>query len=297
MNILITGGTGQVGQSLLELVWPDSMRLFAPVRSHCDLADLASMAACLDSQYWTAVINAGAYTAVDKAESDQAAAWAINAKAPEQLARFCAHKQIPLIHISTDYVFSGQGTRAWREDDATAPLGVYGASKLAGEQAVMGVYPKAVVLRTAWVISAFGHNFLKTMLRLAADRDQLRVVADQFGCPTSAHDLAKVIQTILLRQLTQDDTPGGLFHAVNAGETHWAGLARHVFATSLSLDGPFSEVIDIPSSDYPTPAKRPANSRLDCTKLNHHYGLKIRPWTEAVAEIVSRLVDKKGSAS
>jgi len=297
MNILITGGSGQVGQSLLELDWPDSVRLFAPMRGDCDLADPASLAACLESWDWAGVINAGAYTAVDKAESEQAAAWAINANAPEQVARFCADKQIPLIHISTDYVFSGQGTRAWREEDATAPLGVYGASKLAGEQAVLALHPKAVVLRTAWVISAFGHNFLKTMLRLAADRDELRVVADQFGCPTSAHDLATVIRTILLRQLAQTDAPTGLFHSVNAGDTHWAGLARHIFATSRSVGGPFSEVIDIPTSDYPTSAKRPANSRLDCTKLNHHYGLKIRPWTEAVAEIVSRLVDKKGSAS
>jgi dTDP-4-dehydrorhamnose reductase len=297
MNILITGGSGQVGQSLLELDWPDSVRLFAPMRGDCDLADPASLAACLESRDWAGVINAGAYTAVDKAESEQAAAWAINADAPEQVARFCADKQIPLIHISTDYVFSGQGTRAWREEDATAPLGVYGASKLAGEQAVLAVCPLAVVLRTAWLVSAFGHNFLKTMLRLAADRDQLRVVADQFGCPTSAHDLAQAIQTIVLRQLQQADAPRGLFHAVNAGETHWAGLAKHIFANSLKNGGPFAEVVEIPSSDYPTPAKRPDNSRLDCTRLDRHYGLNFRLWTEAVAEIVARIVEKKGSAS
>jgi dTDP-4-dehydrorhamnose reductase len=297
MNILITGGTGQVGQSLLELDWPDTVQLHAPKREACDLSDLASLVACLDSQDWAGVINAGAYTTVDKAESDQAAAWAINAKAPEQLARFCAERQIPLIHISTDYVFSGQDTRAWREDDATAPLGVYGASKLAGEQAVLALYPKAVVLRTAWVVSAFGHNFLKTMLRLAADRDQLRVVADQFGCPTSAHDLAQAIRTIVLRQLQQADAPCGVFHAVNAGETHWAGLAKHIFATSRKHGGPFAEVVEIPSSDYPTPAERPKNSRLDCTRLDSHYGFNFRPWTEAVAEIVERLVETKGSAS
>ena len=294
MNILITGGTGQVGQSLLELDWPDTVHLHAPLREACDLADPVSLAACLASRSWAGVINAGAYTGVDKAESDAAAARAINAQAPEQLARFCASHHIPLIHISTDYVFSGQGTQAWREEDATAPLGVYGASKLAGEQAVFAAYPQAVVLRTAWVVSAFGHNFLKTMLRLAADRDQLWVVADQFGCPTSAHDLAQVIQSILLRQLTQDDAPCGLFHAVNAGETHWAGLARHIFATSRSAGGPFAEVIEIPSSDYPTPAKRPMNSRLDCTRLAQNFGLEIRPWPEAVAEIVKRLVQGKG---
>jgi dTDP-4-dehydrorhamnose reductase len=297
MNILITGGSGQVGQSLLELDWPDHMQLHAPKREACDLSDPASIAACLDSQDWAGVINAGAYTAVDKAESEQAAAWAINANAPEQVARFCADKQIPLIHISTDYVFSGQGTRAWREEDATAPLGVYGASKLAGEQAVLAVCPRAVVLRTAWVVSAFGHNFLKTMLRLAADRDELRVVADQFGCPTSAHDLAAVIRSIVLRQLQQADAPGGVFHAVNAGETHWAGLAKHIFATSRKNGGPFAEVVEILSSDYPTPAERPKNSRLDCTRLDRHYGLNFRLWTEAAAEIVLRLVEEKGSAS
>ena len=294
MNILITGGTGQVGQSLLELDWPDTVHLFAPSREACDLADPASLVACLESRNWAGVINAGAYTGVDKAESDQAAAWAINGQAPEQLARFCANHQIPLIHLSTDYVFSGEGTRAWREEDATVPLGVYGASKLAGEQAVLASCPQAVVLRTAWVVSAFGHNFLKTMLRLAAERDQLRVVADQFGCPTSAHDLAKVVRSILLRQLAGDDGPAGLFHAVNTGETHWAGLASHIFAISRSLGGPFAEVVEIPSSDYPTPAKRPENSRLDCTKLARDYGLNIRPWPEAVAEIVARLLQDRG---
>ncbi len=294
MNILITGGTGQVGQSLLELDWPDHVQLHAPKREACDLSDPASIAACLDSQDWGGVINAGAYTAVDKAESDQAAAWAINGQAPEQLARFCANHQIPLIHLSTDYVFSGEGTRAWREEDATVPLCVYGASKLAGEQAVLASRPQAVVLRTAWVVSAFGHNFLKTMLRLAAERDQLRVVADQFGCPTSAHDLAQVVRTILLRQLAGDDAPAGLFHAVNTGETHWAGLASHIFAISRSLGGPFAEVVEIPSIEYPTPAKRPENSRLDCTKLARDYGLNIRPWPEAVAEIVARLLQDRG---
>ena len=293
MNILITGGSGQVGRSLLELHWPETVHLHAPAREACDLADPASLVACLDSRKWAGVINAGAYTGVDKAESEQAAAWAINAEAPAQLARFCAAHKIPMIHISTDYVFSGDGTRAWREDDPTAPLGVYGASKLAGEQAVLSACPEAVVLRTAWVVSAFGHNFLKTMLRLAADRDQLRVVADQFGCPTSAHDLAAVIQTILVRQLTQGDAPAGLFHAVNTGETHWAGLAGHIFAASRSLGGPFCEVVEIPSKEYPTPAKRPANSQLDCTKLVDHYGVRLRPWPQAVSEIVSRLVDGK----
>jgi dTDP-4-dehydrorhamnose reductase len=147
------------------------------------------------------------------------------------------------------------------------------------------------------VVSAFGHNFLKTMLRLAADRDELRVVADQFGCPTSAHDLAAVIRTILLRQLAQTEAPSGLFHSVNVGDTHWAGLARHIFATSLGSGGPFCEVIETPSSDYPTPAKRPENSRLDCSRLARDYGLHMRPWPEAVAEIVLRLVEHKGSAS
>lgn len=297
MNILITGGSGQVGRSLLELDWPETVHLHAPAREDCDLADPAYLAACLDSRKWAGVINAGAYTGVDKAESEQAAAWAINAEAPAQLARFCAAHKISMIHISTDYVFSGDGTRAWHEDDPTAPLGVYGASKLAGEQAVLSACPEAVVLRTAWVVSAFGHNFLKTMLRLAADRDQLRVVADQFGCPTSAHDLAAVIQTILVRQLTQGDAPAGLFHAVNTGETHWAGLAGHIFATSRSLGGPFCEVVEIPSKEYPTPAKRPANSRLDCTKLADHYGVRLRPWPEAVYEIVSRLVNGKEAVS
>jgi dTDP-4-dehydrorhamnose reductase len=293
MNILITGGSGQVGQSLLDLAWPSSFTPVAPSRAELDLADPASISTFLESQHWAGVINAGAYTAVDKAESARDLAFAINAVAPDVIARFCARHTIPLIHISTDYVFSGQGTRPFREEDATGPLGVYGASKLAGEQAVLAAHPKAVVLRTAWVLSAFGHNFLKTMLRLAADRDQLRVVADQFGCPTSAHDLAQTIQTILIRQVKDQDAPHGLFHAVNRGETHWAGLAKEIFAISSQSGGPSAEVIEIPSSDYPTPAKRPANSRLDCAKLLAQYGIEMRPWQQAVHAIVQRLSEQR----
>lgn len=296
MNILITGGSGQVGQSLLELDWPSSVAVFAPARAELDLSDPASIAACLASRPWAGVINAGAYTGVDKAESDRDAAFAINAEAPRLIARYCADQRIPLLHVSTDYVFSGEGTKAWREDDPTGPLGVYGASKLMGEQAVLAADSKAVVLRTAWVVSAFGHNFLKTMLRLAAERDQLRVVADQFGCPTSAHDLADVIKAILLRKIENSEAPSGLFHAVNAGQTHWAGLARHIFAESRRLGGPHAAVVDIPSSDYPTPAKRPANSRLDCGRLIAQYGMDMRPWQEAVTAIVTRLI-QQGKAS
>jgi dTDP-4-dehydrorhamnose reductase len=284
--ILVTGGSGQVGGALLRLA-PSGIELVAPARSELDLTDPAALAAIVGARSWAAVVNCAAYTAVDKAESDVVAAWQINALAPAALAAATAAAGIPLIHVSTDYVFDGSKAGPYREDDPVAPIGVYGASKLGGEVAVRTANPAHVILRTAWVVSATGHNFVKTMLRLGAERPQLRVVADQRGCPTSADDIARAILTILNRV---GDGTYGTFHFVNGGEATWHGLAEAVFARAAAHGRPAPTVEAIATSDYPTPAARPANSRLATDKITRDFGIVPRDWKDAVDEIVDALV-------
>lgn len=289
IHILVTGGAGQVGQELAAAAWPDNVVLHTPTRADLDLASIDSVRAAFAKTPFSAVINSGAYTAVDKAEADVAAAFAANAMGPAVLAEVTREAGIPLIQVSTDYVFDGSDDGFYAENDPVGPLGVYGASKLAGELGVRSGNPRSVVLRTAWVLSVHRANFLKTMLRLAADRPLLRVVDDQHGCPTSARDIAAALRTITLRMIEDDQAPVGVFHFVNAGETTWAGLAREVFALSAASGGPSAAVEGITTADYPTPARRPANSRLATSKLTRDYGVAPRAWQDAVAEIVAEL--------
>ena len=232
MDVLLTGGTGQLGIELLRQPWPEGVRLHAPARAELDLADPASVARMVASRRWDAVISSGAYTAVDKAESEVGAAWAVNALAPAILARAAAEVGAPMVHVSTDYVFAGDKPEPYAEDDPVGPLGVYGASKEGGEQAVRTANPRHVILRTAWVVSPHRANFLKTMLRLGAEREELRVVADQHGCPTFAADLAAAIRTILLRLMADRGAPTGTFHFVNEGEASWAEFAAAIMEAS-----------------------------------------------------------------
>ena len=292
IDILITGGTGQIGVALQEADWPAGVSLHTPARRDLNLADGASIRRALESQRFDAVINAGAWTEVDKAEAHVEDAFLANAMAPAIIAEITREAGIPLVQVSTDYVFDGKGRMPYVEDDAVAPLGVYGASKLAGELAVRSGNPRSVVLRTAWVVSAHGTNFLKTMLRLAATRPLLRVVGDQQGCPTSARDIADALKTITMRLILDPDAPTGVYHFVNGGETTWAGLAQKIFACSREAGGVYAEVQGIPTADYPTPAARPANSRLAVQKLADSYGIQPRPWGEAISEIVSELIDQ-----
>lgn len=289
IHILITGGAGQVGLELLAADWPEGVFLHAPTRLELDLGDAASVRAALAATPLAAVINSGAHTAVDKAETEVAAAFAANAMGPAVLADATREAGIPLIQVSTDYVFDGSKDGLYVETDPVGPLGIYGASKLAGEMAVRAGNPRSVVLRTAWVLSVHRANFLKTMLRLAADQPALRVVGDQHGCPTSARDIAQTLKTITLKMIADADAPTGVYHFVNGGETSWAGLACEIFALSAAAGGPSAAVEPIPSSDYPTPAKRPTNSRLSSAKLTRDYGIAARPWQAAVAEIVHEL--------
>lgn len=287
--VLITGGTGQVGLELARLDWPADVEPHFPDRAALDLGSEASVA-CLANRDWAAVINCAAYTAVDKAESEVGAAFLANAQGPAWLAEATARAGIPLIHVSTDYVFSGDGEGFYEPGDPVGPPGVYGASKLAGELAVRTGNPRSVVLRTAWVLSAHRENFLKTMLRIGAAGGPLRVVADQTGCPTSAADIAGALQAITLAHLKDSSAPTGIYHFVNAGEASWCDLAREIFALSGAAGGPSADVTAITTADYPTIARRPANSRLCTASLTRDFGMTPRPWRDAVAEIVAELV-------
>lgn len=282
---LLTGGTGQVGLALLRRP-PDGVEIVAPGRDELDLAALPP----LDLTPYTAVISCGAYTAVDKAESEPELAARINAEAPGQLACAAAAAGIPIVHVSTDYVFAPDGGGPWREDALPAPGNTYGASKLAGEAAVRASGARHAIVRTAWVVSADGSNFVKTMLRLGAQHDHLRVVADQRGTPTHAGDLAAALCEIACRFTRGNDQPSGIWHCANAGETTWHGLAERVFAEAArhGLTIP-SRIEPIATADYPTPASRPMDSRLDTRKLAADFGIGLRPWQEAVDEIVARL--------
>ena len=284
--ILLTGGSGQVGGALVRLA-PAGVEIVAPTRDALDLTDPEALATMVGARPWAAVVNCAAYTAVDKAESDVVAAWTVNAIAPAALAAASAAAGIPILHVSTDYVFDGSKDAPYVETDAVAPLGVYGASKLGGELAVRSANRAHVILRTAWVVSATGQNFVKTMLRLGAERPHLRVVADQQGCPTSADDIARAILAILPRL---GAGPHGTYHFVNRGEANWHELAETVFARAAAHGRPAPTVEAITTKDYPTPAARPANSRLACDRIARDFGIIPRDWHEAVDEIVDTLM-------
>ncbi|GLS47113.1 dTDP-4-dehydrorhamnose reductase [Methylobacterium brachythecii] len=290
MDILILGGGGQVGTELQAYAWPEGVQVHAPSRDALDITDKSAVARTFAERDWAAVINTAAYTAVDKAESDVVAAWRLNALAPAILAVETARKNIPLVHVSTDYVFDGSASGPYEPDAPIGPTSVYGASKAAGEMAVRTGNPRHAIVRTAWVVSPHRGNFVKTMLRLAAERDTLTVVNDQHGCPTSAADLAGALATIALRLAGDEAAPTGTVHCVNAGTTTWHGFAEAIVAANARRGGRAIPVEGIPTSAYPTPARRPANSQLSTASLTAAYGLTPRPWQEALEDILDRLV-------
>ena len=292
LDILLTGGSGQVGTEVIRLA-PAGVNIIAPGRNVLDMSDADAVASIVASRPWAAVINSAAHTAVDRAENEILSAWKINALAPAALAQATAQAGIPLIQVSTDYVFDGSGAGYYVETDPVAPVSVYGASKEAGEQAVRTGNPRHVILRTAWVVSPHGANFIKTMLRLAETRPELRVVDDQHGCPTSATDIALALLTITQRMIADPDAPSGTYHFVNSGEATWCDLARTIFEVAAAHGRPAPEVEGITTADYPTPARRPANSRLNAEKLARDYAISPRPWQEAVDEIVTALLQKE----
>lgn len=278
MRIVVTGREGQVVSSLIEAVRDrHGMEVVALGRPDLDLADTGGIYEAIARTSPDVVVSAAAYTAVDQAEDEPDLAFRVNADGAGAVASAAARLGVPVVHLSTDYVFSGDLDRPYVETDPTGPVGVYGASKLAGEQAVASANPRHVILRTAWVYSPFGKNFVKTMLRLAADRGAVSVVADQIGNPTSALDIADGILSVAA-QLTGDDSRFGLYHLAGTGETSWAGFASHIFDVSQQLGGPFARVNPINTSDYPTKARRPANSRLQTTRLSEAFGWTAPDW-------------------
>lgn len=289
-TILVTGGGGQLGTELQRCAWPEGYEIVAIDVADLDLTDTAAIAAKVAERPWAAVINGAAYTAVDKAESDLVTAWAVNTMAPAAFGAACAGAGIPLVQVSTDYVFAGDKAGAWEVDDPVAPLGVYGASKLGGELAVRTSGARHVIVRTAWVVSAHGNNFVKTMLRAGADRGTLTVVDDQRGSPTSAADLAAALMAITVRLVGNADAPTGTFHFSNAGETSWAGFASEIFRQSATRGGTTAIVTPITTRQYPTPAQRPANSLLSHAAIRAAYGIEPRAWQDALADILDELI-------
>lgn len=277
--ILVFGQSGQVATELKRIL-PDAVFLS---RHEADLTNPAACAAAIAERRPAAVINAAAYTAVDKAESDEETALNVNATAPGAMARAAAELGIPFVHISTDYVFAGTGDKPFSPDDPTAPLGAYGRTKLAGEQLVARTGGPFAILRTSWVFSAHGGNFVKTMLRLAESRDSLTIVADQIGGPTSARAIALACK-VMAEQLIKDPAKSGIYHFSGAPDTSWADFARAIF----EMAGRAVTVTDIPTSDYPTPAARPLNSRLDCSTLSA-FGLARPDWRTDLAHVLTEL--------
>lgn len=292
MRIAVTGKTGQVVQSLMERSASTDIDLVPVGRPEVDLRWATDLTRELHAVRPSAVISAAAYTAVDLAESEPAVAEQINAVGAEIVARAAARVGIPIIHLSTDYVFSGSLGRAYREDDIADPVNVYGRSKLHGERLVAGANPDHVIIRTAWIYSPFGKNFARTMLSLAATRNEISVVSDQYGTPTNALDIADGIFVILRNLIANPDHKGmrGVFHMTSDGRSNWAEFATAIFTASAACGGPSALVRPILSSAYPTAARRPVNSLLNSTKLERIHGVRLPPWGNSLPATVARIV-------
>ncbi|WP_375449408.1 dTDP-4-dehydrorhamnose reductase [uncultured Devosia sp.] len=295
MRIALTGRNGQVASALLALAPGEGHTIVCMARPECNLSDPSSIAPALAAAAPDIVVSAAAYTEVDRAEAEPALAHAVNAVAPGILATATSTLGIPLIHLSTDYVFDGSARRPYVEADTPNPQNVYGASKLAGEMAIAEATDDAVILRTAWLHSPTGNNFVRTMLRLARTRSSIGVVCDQFGCPTAAEDVAAAILAIARRLLANSDTGlRGIFHMAGTGQASWADLAVRTFADSASLGGPWAEVQPLASANYPTAAIRPANAVLATAKLALAYGIVLPDWQTSLRRTVRSVAVSEG---
>jgi dTDP-4-dehydrorhamnose reductase len=277
--VILVFGHGQLGQELARTADANGVPLRVLARTDADLAAHGAAARAILRERPALVVNAAGYTKVDAAEAEADAARRDNEIGPAMLARACAGAGVPLVHVSTDYVFDGAKVGAYREDDPIAPLGVYGRTKAAGERAVRTAYAEHVILRTSWVFGEFGQNFLKTMLRLAATREELRVVADQHGCPTSTRELAAAIVRIAPRLAAREDV-WGTYHFAGFGATTWYGFATRIVAAQAPITGRKPRVTAITTAEYPTPARRPANSELDSGLFAQTFGFRAGPWEQ-----------------
>ncbi|HZZ66580.1 MAG TPA: dTDP-4-dehydrorhamnose reductase [Phenylobacterium sp.] len=296
VRILQFGTTGQLARELLAQAKDFDVEIATLSRAEADFADPKAVVAQLKAHPADLVVLAAAYTAVDQAESDRELAFTVNAETPGAIARALGADGPALVQISTDYVFAGDKGAPYVEDDATGPLNVYGASKLAGEQAILAACPRALILRTSWVVSSHGKNFVKTMLRAAGEGRTLKVVDDQFGRPTAARDLAGFIlaQAGRLAAAKAGDPVFGVHHFANAGEVTWKGFADGIFQIALGKDAPL--VASGATADWPAPARRPVRGTLDTGKLETTFGVRLRPWREPLAEIVAELAEKRSAA-
>lgn len=287
MAILVVGTSGQLATELYRRAERDVALL---PRQKLDVSDATALTSFLDSVSPSAIINASAYTAVDRAEQERERAFAVNAAGPRTLARWCAQHGAALIHVSTDYVFDGRKPAAYVETDTVGPLNVYGESKLAGEQAIREELDRHLIFRTSWVFSAHGHNFVKTMLRLAGERDELRIVADQRGRPTAAADLAGALWRIVRERLVAErDIAWGTYHLANADAVSWHEFAETIVQLQSPSSGRLPRVIPISGAEYPTPAIRPANSVLNTTHFAATFGFELRSFREPLAETLTEL--------
>ena len=294
MRIAVTGAHGQVARALIERAEAQGHIVIALARPAMDLTDPPTVSPAIESAAPDVVVNAAAYTAVDKAETDQPLARLVNGVGAGMVALAAERVGVPVIHLSTDYVFDGRLDRPYREDDATGPLSVYGLTKRDGEQMVRSVNRRHVIVRTSWVYSPFGANFVRTMLRLGETRDEIKVVDDQIGCPTSAFDVADGLLDICraLQAEPGDESLYGVFHLAGDGAASWADFAEAIFAEAARRGRRGVVVRRIPSSAYPAAARRPANSRLDTHKLARVYGTQLPPWRNSLSYVVDRLLQK-----
>jgi len=285
MRVILFGRSGQVATELIRQAEPAGVTLDVIDRAQVDLSDPEAVTQTLEARITgsDAVINAAAWTAVDAAEADEAAARAVNAESPGVMAQVCARAGVPFLHVSTDYVFDGTGDSARDESAATAPLSAYGRTKLEGEEAVRAADGAHAILRTSWVFSAHGANFVKTMLRLGAERDHLNVVADQIGGPTPAADIAAAL--LVMARAMAEGAPGGTFHFAGAPDTSWAGFAREIMVRA-DRDCTIGEIA---TSDWPTPATRPLNSRLDCSRIDAAFGIPRPDWRAGLDAVLKEL--------
>jgi dTDP-4-dehydrorhamnose reductase len=296
-RFFITGANGQLGFELQRVLAPLG-EVTACGRDACDLSNPASIRAAVRTAKPDVIFSAGAYTAVDEAESEPDLARAVNASAPRILGEEAARLGAVVIHYSTDYVFDGTKPSAYCEEDATSPLGVYGETKLEGENALAASCADHLIFRTSWVFGAHGKNFLKTILRIASSRDELRIVADQFGAPTGASLLADASTHIAARYLRdgREKFPFGLYHLAADGETSWHGFAQHIVAKAIAADYKLQatpeHILPIPAAEYPAPAARPANSRLDTSKFRAAFGLHLPDWKHEVDQVLDVLLEK-----
>ncbi len=290
MKVLVFGAGGQIGREVRRAAWPSHYSVVPLDRGTMDVTKSALVSAILVRERPDLVINLAAYTAVDRAESEPEAAWAVNCAGAANIAAACDETAAPLIHLSTDYVFDGLKTEPYQEKDPVGPLGVYGRSKEGGERAVRAALNDHVILRTAWVYGANGTNFVKTMLRLAAERPLLRVVADQRGCPTAAAEIAAAL-IVIATHVERGEATWGTYHFAGAGAVSWHGFAEAIFDLAAPrLARP--RLVPIRTEQYPTPARRPMNSVLDCRKIKDVFGISPSPWRAALAPVVGELIDQ-----